>query len=189
MELLAFLSPRARRRAAAAVLTIGLVGCAAPVRQFQPAVSPDTLDDTRFLHYLPTAPVASLGEGCRAVLLLGEEPIPATFAERREQLIAAGALGDEADTTNPDRVLSFGALARMLRTQCGLPRGLNEFVWPRVGLGHERYALRACVADGLLPPRGVHEPVTGGQLLAAFSQAESYLERAKVMSAPHHPEH
>jgi hypothetical protein len=160
-------------------LIAAAAGCTAPVRRFQPAIDPDTLDETRFLHYLPGVPVATLDEGCRAVLLLAEDAPPDTFAARRDALVAAGALPAEIGPDAGNRILTHGTLARMLRTQCRLPRGFNEHVLVPWGVGRERYALRACVAEGLLPPAGVHEPVTGGQLLAAFSHAEAYLERVR----------
>jgi hypothetical protein len=158
-----------------AALLVAFVGCAAPRRAWSPTQDPDTLDTMAFLHYLPTVPVVTVEEGCRAVLLLvGDVEDARTFAGRRARLLEHGALRPEW-TTPADRVLDLGTLAYMLRVLCDLPPGATEVVlssWS--GLGARRYALRTCVAAGLLISGAPSDPVSGGALLAALTRAESY---------------
>lgn len=153
-------------------LVLAAAGCARPVRHFQPAVAHQALGDTAFLHYLATVPVATVDEGCRAVLLLTErDPLPDTFEARRAVLVEMGALREDWPLS-ADQQLDRGTLAHMLRTVCDLPRGLNETIFSPVGIAPRRFALRACVHAELLPPGPEHAPVSGGALLAAFSAAE-----------------
>ena len=65
-------------------------GCST-ARRYEPAIDPDSLDGTRFLHYLGTVPVASFEEGCRAMLLAADgEDHFATHEERYAELVRRG---------------------------------------------------------------------------------------------------
>jgi hypothetical protein len=170
---------RAARSAAPAACTSLLfcvAGCTAPLRTYHPAQDPSSLDDVAFLHYLATAPVVTVDEGMRAVLMLkGVNARQMTYAERFDVLQEVGAV----NTTwhlKPEQVLDKGTLAYMLRTVCGLPRSLNELLAGFLGLGDRRYALRTCVHEGLMPYDLPHRPVKGGEMLSALTEAERYLE-------------
>ena len=69
----------------------------------------------------------------------------------------------------------MGTLAHMLRTICRMPWSLSELLSRPTGLGDRRYALRTCIDEGILPYGRADDPVCGGGLLAAISQAERYL--------------
>ena len=150
-------------------------GCVSPRRAFTPAVDPATLDDVTFLHYLATVPVATVDEGCRAVLMLRDGGGSRTRESRRDRLIDLGAL-KATWSLAPDQILNKGTLAYMLRTICNMPRGLNETLAMRTGLGDRRYAIRTCAREGVLSYGLPHEPVTGGELVAAIAKADEYLE-------------
>ena len=159
------------------ILGIALLsaGCAAPQRTFEPAQDPATLDDVAFLHYLASIPVATVDEGMRAALLLkGVTVQPPSFEEHYRILRRIGAVR----TTwrlSPDSILDKGTLAYMLATVCGLPRSLNELIAWTTGIGDRRYALKTCVHEGLMPYGLAYEPVKGGELLSALTEAERYL--------------
>lgn len=150
-------------------------GCVSLRRTFTPAVDPATLDDVTFLHYLATVPVATVDEGRRAVLMLRDNDGPQTPESRRDRLIDLGAI-KETWSLAPDQILDKGTLAYMLRTLCDMPRGLNETLAIRTGLGDRRYAVRTCAHEGVLSYGLPHEPVTGGELVAAIAKADEYLE-------------
>ena len=155
---------------------VSVVGCAAPIRTFEPEQNPDALSDTAFLHYLPTAPVASVDEGFRAVLLLVDEDLTCSaFEERRIELIRRGAVRASWNI-NPDQVLDKGLLAHMLVTLCDMPRSLCQRLFSPIGACAKRYALKTCHREGVLPYGLSYEPITGGELLGAVSRAETYLE-------------
>jgi hypothetical protein len=159
-------------------------GCAQPRRSFVPEVDPATLSDVAFTHYLAQAPVVTVDEGQRAVLMLvGTNDAGRTPDERRAALLRRGAIKPRWNL-EPDQRLDFGTLAYMLRTVCEVPRGLNDVVSDWTGLGDRRAALRTCGFYELLPHRLPHEAVTGGELLSAITTAEAYLERHSPSTKP-----
>jgi hypothetical protein len=150
-------------------------GCGAPKRSFQPEQDVDALSDAVFLHYIATVPVVTVDEGYRAMLMLAGLPErPRTYEERAAAMEKLGAIkpgwGLEAD-----QVLDKGTLGYMLQVICDLPTGFSELWLSPMGIGDRRYALKACVHEGLLPYAPVYEPVTGGELLAAVTKAETYI--------------
>jgi len=168
---------RLRRMIVACIMCmVAVVGCAAPMRMFEPEQNPDALSDTAFLHYLPTAPVASVDEGFRAILLLADENLTcSTFEQRRIELIRRGAIGASWDV-KPDQVLDKGFLAHMLVALCDMPRSLGGRLFSPIGSCARRYALKTCHREGLMPYGLSYEAVTGGELLGAVSRAETYVE-------------
>ncbi len=172
------------RRCAARLLTetvslcviVVVAACAMPQRTFQPEREPASLDDVSFLHYLATVPVVTVHEGMRAVLLLTDDSDKGTTFERRYEVLHGRGAVKLSWRLKPGRILSKGTLAYMLRTICRLPRGFNEALSSSTGFGDRRYALKTCIDEGLIPYGLSHEPVTGGELLSALTNAERYLE-------------
>ena len=145
-------------------------------RTFQPAQDPDSLSDVAFLHYLPTVPVATVDEGMRTILtLVGEAEATGTFEQRFEALRRRGA-AKTAWGLRSGQILDKGTLAYMLRSVCGLSRSLGELLASWTGLGERRCALRTCIDEGLLPYGVWDEPVKGGELLSAITEAERYVQ-------------
>lgn len=157
---------------------IGIVlgsGCATPKRRFQPTVQPNALPAHVFVHYLATVPVATVDEGCRAVLLLTADGEKAgSFPERRVVLQRLGAW-HPSWSIEGDRVLDQGTLAYMLRVLCAMPHGLSETLLGGWGASAKRYALRTCTHEGVLPQGQPHQPVSGGMLQSAINRAEIYI--------------
>ncbi|MEK6799687.1 MAG: hypothetical protein AABZ12_12030 [Planctomycetota bacterium] len=151
---------------------ISLGGCLAPPRSFIPPVDPTRLDDVAFVHYLANTPTATVAEGARAVLLLVGSTSQWPLVEAQlDELTRRGAV-KPAWRLAPDQTLDRGTLAFMLRTLCGLPRGINEKAASLTGLGDRRYAVRACADAGLLSYGLPHDPVSGGELVTALRNAE-----------------
>lgn len=156
--------------------TLLFPGCTLPQRTFQPALDPAAFGDDVFLHYLATVPVVTVEEGVRAVLLLdkdGGSEWP-TYEQRYEELRRRGAI-KFAWRLTPGRILDKGTLAHMLRTLCDLPLSLGELLASKTGLGDRRYALRTCIHEGILTGGLARDPVTGGELLSALTNAEARL--------------
>ncbi len=170
---------RLSRTRVAAILTslclcVWTAGCATPVRHWQPACAPDTLEDLRFVHYLASVPVVSVDEGMRAVLMLtGPTEAWPTFEDRHAELCERGCV-KPAWRLAPDEVLTHGTLAYMLRATCGIPRSVSEVLAEPTGLGQRRYALRTCTDAGVLPYARASDPVRGGELLTALDAAERF---------------
>jgi hypothetical protein len=164
---------------------IGIVlasGCGTPKRNFQPAVEPNTLPAHVFVHYLATVPVATVDEGCRAVLLLTADGEKAkSFPERRVVLQRLGAW-HPSWSIEEDRTLDQGTLAFMLRVLCAMPRGVSESLLDGWGPAAKRYALRTCSHEGVLPYGQPHQPVGGGMLQSALTRAESYISQRRTNS-------
>ncbi len=173
----------ARLSIVASMIGVVLVpGCATPKRRFQPAVEPDTLPAHVFVHYLATVPVATVDEGCRAVLLLTADGEKAkSFPERRVVLQRLGAW-HPSWSIERDSVLDQGTLAYMLRVLCVMPRGLSESLLDGWGATAKRYALRTCTPEGVLPYGQPHRPVSGGMLQSAINRAESYIAEREADS-------
>jgi hypothetical protein len=127
------------------------------------------------LHYLATVPVATFDEASRAILVLaGDERSSGTFTERFEALRERGAVKRSWGLSAGD-VVDKGTLAHMLKHVCGLPSGLGDTLASLTGWGDRRAALRTCVDSGILPYGVASEPVRGGELVAAMTEAERYL--------------
>ena len=168
------LSSRAKRFAAAAGLVVLLAGCST-VRNYEPEVDPNSLDSTCFLHYLSTVPVASVGEGCRAILLAadGAEDHD-TYEERYAELVRRGIVRP-AWNLRPDYVLDRGTLAYMAARVCRLPGGLNTHLLGSWGLGDRRYAMKDVAAAGIMPYDVPERAVRGGELLGVLGKIDEYL--------------
>jgi len=155
------------------VAAISLAGCSAPRRAFTPPLEVAGLDDAGFLHYLATVPIVTVDEGFRAVLLLDTEANPAdTFDERLALLTDRGAVRSDWHL-QPEQTLDQGTLAYILTVTCGTTRSLSEFLARPTGLGDRRYALKTCIDEGLLDYALTQDPVSGGQLVATLTRAET----------------
>ena len=149
------------------------LGCSAPRRTWVPPQSAEQFDDTSFLHYLALAPVATVDEGARAVLMLiGPTDPGATFEQRWGELERLGAARSSWGCASGD-TLEKGTLAYLLARICELPLGPVDWASASAGLGDRRYALRSCAYHGLLTYGLPQDPVTGGELLSALTAAES----------------
>ncbi len=150
-------------------------GCSTPLRTVRPDVSPDTLSDAAFIHYLAVTPVVTFDEGARAVLLvISDEAASSGDAARREALAQRGMIR-EAWGLAADSVLDRGTLAFLLCRGLGVAGSFNEWVAQRTGFGERRAAQATAVYEGLLPYGPAHEPISGGEVADALVRAERWL--------------
>lgn len=159
-------------------------GCASPVRTFVPSVDPTTLDDASFLHYLATVPTVSVDEGLRGVLLLDEDGSKLTSFEERLAILTERGAVKAAWRLKADRTLDHGTLAYMLTRTSAMRGSVSEFLSRPTGWGDRRYALKSCIDEGLFGYALPHEPVSGGQFVAALSKTERLMKPPIDHSGP-----
>jgi hypothetical protein len=137
-------------------------------------------------------PVASVEEGCRAILLVadGVENYP-THDQRYAELVRRGMVR-EAWQLRPGDMLDKGTLAYMAYRVCNLPGGLNMHLLGSWGLGDRRYALKAAAAAGIIRYDVPYRAVRGGELAAVVGRIDAYLAEHKIyrwdlpeMDSPH----
>ncbi len=149
-------------------------GCAS-LRNYEPTVDPNTLDGTAFLHYLGTVPVASVEEGCRAMLLAADgSDSCTTHEERYAELLRRGFVRDSW-RLSPGNVLDKGTLAFMATKVCRLPGGVDSLLLGSWGLSDRRYALKDAVAAGLMSYSTPERAVRGGELLSVLAKVDEYM--------------
>jgi len=160
-------------------------GCSTPLRTLQPAVSPDTLSDAAFVHYLAATSVVTVDEGARGVLLvISDEAASLSDAARRGALTQRGMIR-EAWGLVADSVLDRGTFAFLICRALDVGRSPNEWVAERIGCGERRAALATAVYEELLPYGPAHEPISGGEVADALVRAERWLaERRTDRHAP-----
>lgn len=165
---------RTKRFAVATAVFALSAGCAG-VRNYEPSVAPDSLDGTSFLHYLGTVPVASVGEGCRAILLVADGTENFGTHEQRYAELVRRNMVRPAWRLQPDHILDKGTLAFMAARVCRLPGGVNTHLLASWGLGDRRYALKDAAAAGLMSYDTPDRAVRGGELLSTLGKIDDYL--------------
>lgn len=154
--------------------------CSTPMRKARPDVSPDTLSDAAFIHYLAATPVVTVDEGARAVLLaISDDGASSGDAARREALRQRGMIR-EAWELVADSVLDRGTFAFLLCRGLGVARSFNEWVAQRTGFGERRAAQATAVYEGLVPYGPAHEPISGGEVADALVRAEHWLAKRRA---------
>ncbi len=156
------------------VVGLLLAGCAS-VRHYEPDVDPNSLDGTTFIHYLGTVPVASVEEGCRAILLVADEDEDfGSHHDRYAELVGRGVIR-ASWRLEPGQVLDRGTLAFMAARVCRIPKGVNSLLLGSWGLGDRRYALKDVVAAGLMSYGMPGHAVRGGELVSVLTKMDEYL--------------
>lgn len=165
----------------ACAITFGVqTGCSAPARTIQP-VDRSGLSSVAYAHSIANAPVASVGSAAKLLVDLSvsrEEETGAaklTEAAAFDTLLARESIR-AAWNLSPDSVLDAGTLAYMLRAEGHLKPSTNERLASVTRLGDRRYALRSCIADGLLPAQRADAPISGGALLDAAAKLAERIE-------------
>lgn len=167
-------------------LLVGLVGCAGP-RKFQPELNHETLDQTRFVHYLATLPAVTVDEAARAMLILADGTETHTTYEQRVAELEQRGIVRKAWNLKPDHMLDKGTLGYMLFKICRLPGGVNTLLFGSWGLGDRRYALKEVADAGLLTYGPDYRPVTGGELVSALARADTYMAEHEIYGSPERP--
>lgn len=160
--------------AVASAITLGaLAGCSSAARTVTP-VDRTGLSSVAYAHSIANAPVATVGSAAKLLVDLSaggegaDDDAELTESSAYDGLLARGSIRS-AWGLSTNAVLDAGTLAFMLRAEGDLVQSTNERLASFTGLGDRRYALRSCIADGLLPPQRADAPVSGGALLDAVA--------------------
>jgi hypothetical protein len=155
-------------------MAFSLIGCS-QTRQYQPPVDPATLSEIQFVHYLEQVPVATFGEGCRALAIAADghdaySDHAARYAALRDRDIVRDAWKLE-----PEQSLDLGTLAYMTAKVCNLPPTVDTVVFGSWGLGDRRYALRQAVEHRIIGYNSTYHLVTGEELVATLHHVDVYM--------------
>lgn len=150
-------------------------GCAGP-RQTPPEVDPNGLAEEAFQAYLAEAPLVTVDEAYRAMLILADgEDASASFEERREELESRN-IARAAWDLRPENVIDVGSVAYMVCRICRVRGGINVNLFGRFGLGDRRYALRELVHRRMVEGMVDYQYMTGAALTAVMAKADALME-------------
>ncbi len=151
-------------------------GCAGP-RQSPPAVDPATLSDEGFQAYLAEAPLVTVDEAYRAILILADgEDGSASFDDRRQKLESRG-IARAAWNLQPENVVDAGSVAYMVCQVCQIRGGVCMNLFGRPGLGDRRYALRELVYRDMIDDTVDHQYMTGPAMVSLMADADALMEK------------
>lgn len=150
-------------------------GCAHP-RKTPVAVDAATLDDMGFQAYLADAPVVTVDEACRAILILADGHDKTRSWEARQALLVQRGLIRQTWALQPENIADRGTIAYMICRICRIKGGVNHLLLGTVGLGDRRYAYRELVYRGMMDSGTEWGFLTGGQMVALLSKADQYME-------------
>ncbi|MFQ5501565.1 MAG: hypothetical protein ACE5EQ_04605 [Phycisphaerae bacterium] len=158
------------------VVLVGIWGCAGP-RTIEPTVDSTTLSDEGFQAYLVNAPLVTVDEAYRAMLILadGEDKLDG-FEARRADLESRG-IARAAWDLHPENVVDAGSVAYMVCRICRLPGGVNMNLFGSWGLGDRRYALRELIYRKMIADSVDYQYMTGSALFALMSKADALMEK------------
>lgn len=149
-------------------------GCAQP-RQSEPEVNPAELDDQGFQVYLARAPLITVDEAYRAMLILADgEDTSQGFAERKEKLESRG-IARAAWNLQTKNVINAGSLAFMVCRICKISGGVNATLFGSWGLGDRRYAIRELIYRGMVDEMIDYQYVTGADLHGLMRKADALM--------------
>lgn len=149
-------------------------GCAHP-RQTEPEVNPNELNDQGFQVYLARAPLITVDEAYRAMLILADgEDTSQGFAERKEKLESRG-IARAAWNLQAENVIDAGSLAFMVCRICKISGGVNSTLFGSWGLGDRRYALRELIYRQMVDEMIDYQFVTGADLHGLMRKADAFM--------------
>ncbi|MFO0973998.1 MAG: hypothetical protein U1A27_11250 [Phycisphaerae bacterium] len=158
---------------------MALSGCAVR-RTVEVQGNPDQMSDVEFQAYVAEAPLVTVAEAYRAMLILADgQDTCKTFEERKARLESRG-IARAAWRLEPDQVLDRGSLAYMVMRICTIKGGVNSITLGALGLGDRRYALRELVYRDMLADGVDYEVIRGGELVAVMGKADRYMQQEHV---------
>jgi hypothetical protein len=155
-------------------LLAGGAGCA-QTRKFEPTVDPGKLTDIQFLSYLETVPVITFEEGCRAVLICADGKDAFKRQDARYAELKRRGWVRDAWQVAPGDTMDVGTMCYMVSKACDLKPSLASLALGSWGLGDRRYAIRQCVAEGIIGPTPAYRPVTGSVMVWTMNKVDDYL--------------
>ncbi len=161
---------------------LAAAGCAVR-READVEVDTSKMADPQFQAYLAQAPLVTIAESYRAMLLLADGEDPATtFEERRDKLVSRGIVRAQWNLS-PDQALDKGTLAFMVMRICQMRGGVNFTVFGSLGLGDRRYAVRELVYRRMIEDAVAYQVVTGGELVSLMAKADDFMEKRGLYQA------
>lgn len=149
-------------------------GCAHP-RMGEPEVNPNDLNDQGFQVYLARAPLITVDEAYRAMLILADgEDTSQGFTERKEKLESRG-IARAAWDLQAENVIDAGSLAFMVCRICKISGGVNATLFGSWGLGDRRYALRELIYRQMVDEMIDYQFVTGADLHGLMRKADALM--------------
>jgi len=158
------------------LIGLGSSGCTRP-RTTPPPVDTAKLDDAGFQAYLADAPVVTVDEACRAILILADGKDATTnWDERQAELLKRGWIRREWNLS-PDHIANRGTVAYMLCEVCRVHGGVNRLLLGSWGPGDRRYAYRELVSREMMPTGTEWGYLTGGQMVSLLGKADALMEK------------
>lgn len=174
MPIIGCIHPRAFFLATLLGFVMSISGCAQP-RQGEPETDPSQLSDDGFQVYIARAPLITVDEAYRAMLILADgEDTSKTFDERREKLESRG-IAKAAWRLQAENVIDAGSLAYMVCRICKISGGINATLFGSWGLGDRRYALRELIYRQMVDEMIDYQYVTGADLHGLMRKADGLM--------------
>lgn len=163
----------------AAAAAIFAAGCVQPHRD-PPSVDPSTLGDIEFQSYLASAPLVTVDEAFRAILILADgEDTSKTFEERREKLESRG-IARPGWKLQPDAIIDRGTLAYMVCKICKIYGGVDMLIFGNLGVGDRRYAMRELIYEKIMDEGSAYWYVRGDEISSVLAKADEFMRKTKV---------
>lgn len=163
----------------AAAAIVAIAGCNQPHRD-PPSVDPSTLGDIEFQSYLAGAPLVTVDEAFRAILILADgQDTCKTFEERREKLESRG-IARPGWKLNPEAIIDRGTLAYMTCKICHIYGGVDMLVFGNLGVGDRRYAMRELIYEKIMDEGSAYWYVRGDEIVAVLAKADEFMRKTKV---------
>lgn len=156
-----------------------MAGCVEPHRD-PPSVDPNTLGDVEFQSYLADAPLVTVDEAFRAILILADgEDTCKTFVERRDKLESRG-IARPGWKLNPEAIIDRGTLAYMVCKICKIYGGVDLLVFGNLGIGDRRYSMRELIYEKIMDEGSAYWYVRGDEISSVLAKADEFMRKTKV---------
>lgn len=151
-------------------------GCAGP-RMSPPEVDPATLSDDGFQAYLSEAPLVTVDEAFRAMLILADGEDDSQSFDQRRQKLETREITRPAWRLKAENVIDAGSVAYMVCRICKVRGGVNYNLFGSLGLGDRRYAMRELLYLDMLDDAVDYQYMTGPALVALMGKADELMEK------------
>jgi len=164
------------RHAVWLVAVVASANCTGP-RTTKMEVDAKALSDEGFMNYVANAPVVTVDEAYRAMLILADgESGQKTFETRKAELESRG-IARAAWNLRADDVVDMGSVAYMACRICRIRGGVNMHAFGSWGIGDRRYALRELIYRELVDETVDYRFVRGSDLFSLVRKADELMEK------------
>ncbi|MFQ5422883.1 MAG: hypothetical protein ACE5F9_02770 [Phycisphaerae bacterium] len=142
-----------------------------------PEVDPATLSDDGFQAYLSEAPLVTVDEAFRAMLILADGEDDSQSFDQRRQKLETREITRPAWRLKAENVIDAGSVAYMVCRICKVRGGVNYNLFGSLGLGDRRYAMRELLYLDMLDDAVDYQYMTGPALVALMGKADELMEK------------